>query len=465
MKRFFLLISAVFACGLISACSDSEDRDADTTVFASVTAYLPASTAVSWTNGAAFSLFSDIATDQIAGGRGFICTDCETQTFKGKISARNDRTKIYAIYPRQSGAYKTNFSVSVPGNQVQGDGSRYEILTASAHVDGNDFSSVTFRQLCAVWKVDFRNIVDEPKSVTGITLSCDEAVFPVSGTIASLDVPDFTAFVSQKTLTCEFSAPVASDGSTSFVMLPGEIGGKRVTVTLFCDDETAYSLEVTVPDDFGPGGSSNVSMLDMNAITPENPDEPGGEELYSRITSLDDFADGEYYIVSSVENAKTAKYDLMSNETQAFTYTADYGDANSTGKDGARFAGKYGADPAKWNPGDDAVWEFKYEAQFDMNAGSVINVKGWSIRNKESGQYLNLNNGQKLNTVAYVDNSVSGNNLLKQRWTLEVVDEVFKIRSIQNSGRYVRFYPVDGTFVLAGQDSAPTYNVYLYKKN
>lgn len=465
MKRIGILLLAIgLIMGWMGSCS-SEDERGGGTMFVRLRADLPATTSVTWTNGLAFSLYSDLVEDQVAGGRGFICTDCTENMFKGKIADCGDRAEVYAIYPRQSTSGVTSIPVSIPERQEAGDGSKYEILTASAHVRGNDIRSLSFQSFCAVWKVDFVNVTDNPARVTGLRISSGEPLFATSGVMASLDVPDFTALAMQESLTSEFSSPVATDGSTSFVLLPGAMSGKRVTIEILCEDDVRYSFEETLPDGFGERGTIHATLLDMNTVQPDGGEGEEPEATYVRVTSLAELTDGEYLVVSSVANALTARYDLMSNEEQAFTYTEAYGDDLSTGKAGSRLSGAYGADLGAWTPGEDVVWEFKLEGQYDMSAGSVVTVDGWSIRNKASGLYLSLNNGQKLTLVSYVDNGTTGASLLKQRWTLEVDGELFKIRSIQNSGRYVRAYPIDGTFVLAGLTSAPTYNVYIYKKN
>ena len=100
-----------------------------------------------------------------------------------------------------------------------------------------------------------------------------------------------------------------------------------------------------------------------------------------------------------------------------------------------------------------------------MKAGNTVKVDGWSIKDSKHDKYLNLDNGQNIGLADYIENTAANSNLLKQRWTLSInSDGTFSIRSIQNSGRYLHYYPDAGSFILTGLNSSSVSNVLIYKK-
>jgi len=477
MKKILIWAGAALALGLSSCGGSKNDNPGPAAGGVTITATLPSSTSVTWANGAAFTLYSDVVADQFDGGRTFTCSNAAANTFTGNIADNGSRTTIYAIYPRQTAPFKSNYSVSVPDSQDAGNGSQYEILTASAPVSGNFTSaSLAFRQLCAVWTVSFTNLTDAPKNITSITLTSTENIFSVAGTIASLDLPDFTATTTRKVLTATFASPVAANGTASLVMLPSDLVGKTVTVAAVCDDGTQYALHVIVPATFGASGTAMATSLDMNIITPGGTTPPEETGDWSKVATVADIVSGtDYLIVGSQPNTSSSKYDLLTNSVRTFTYPTDgYGDANNlnadgTPKAGALIDGGYGATLGNWSPANDAVWTFTLEGNFGMSTSTgTVNVPGYSILNKMSNNYLSMGtNGQYLALADYIDNSISGGPLLKQRWALEDADAsgLVNIRCINNSGRYVMYFPPDGTFVLTSQPATvTTFRVFIYKR-
>lgn len=469
MKRSFVFLAAALAFSL-GSCSEPENTGDDNGGPVAVTLNASLTPSLVWKSGSIFTLYSDAIADQGAGGRTFTCSNPSEGLFAGNVVSASQRTRVYAIHPVQSTAYKSEVAVSVTPSQVYGDGSQYVVATASASVEGNDFADVTldFDQLSAVWTVDFRNITDEPKNVIGVRVSSEEDIFTVSGSIASIEAPDFTPLNTSDALRSEFE-PLTTDGMTSFVFFPSELEGKEVTVSIVCDDETEYSVTETVSGNFGAKGTVRTSSLDMNIIPPHNAGTPEIPNTpYIKVMSLEELVDGDYLITGAAANGTSSLFDLMTNTAESFTYTEDYGDPNSTNKAGGRILGGYGSTMGEWAPEDAAVWTFTNEGNFDMKAGSTISVPGWSIESKGSGLYLNMNNGQVANFIEYVDNSVGGASVMKQRWTLDINEEtgVCNIRAIQNSGRYMKYYPADGTFVLGGLNpEATTLSVFICKVN
>lgn len=459
-------LSIIFlAAAIFSAVSCNKEDDADT-IFIETEAALPENSSVSWTDGADFSLYSDVPGDQIKRGRGFFCLDSSTSLFGGKISNDESRTAVYAIYPRQSIPYMQNIDVSVPDVQTYGDGSDYEILTAFAPVNGNNISILSFNMLCAKWDIMFKNLEDDPRTVTGITLKSESENIPVSGVLQSIETGNFTGYGFSDSMTSLLESGISTDGELSFVLLPGDLSEKQFKITVSCEDGTSYSADVKTDTGFGGKGTVMETMVDLNKI---NADDPGSggitEGIYTKITSLDELTDGGYYIAGAIPNAKSSKYDLMADGLFEFSYTEDHDDANSTGKSGTGLTGDYGADLGKWNPGESALWEFRHEGTFDMKAGTTVQVDGWSIRDRRHNKYLNLTNGQNIGLADYIENTAANTNLLKQRWTLSInSDGTFSIRSIQNSGRYLHYYPDAGSFILTGLNSSSVSNILIYKK-
>ena len=399
-------LSIIFlAATIFSAVSCNKEDDADT-IYIETEAALPENSSVSWTDGADFSLYSDVPGDQIKRGRGFFCLDSSTSLFGGKISNDESRTAVYAIYPRQSIPYMQNIDVSVPDVQTYGDGSDYEILTAFAPVNGNNISNLSFNMLCAKWDIMFKNLEDDPRTVTGITLKSESENIPVLGVLESIETGNFTGYGFSDSMTSLLESGISTDGELSFILLPGDLGEKQFTIRV-----------------------------------------------------------NWYYIAGAMPNASSSKYDLMTDELSGFSYTEDHDDANSTGKKGTGLTGGYGAVSGKWNPGESAVWEFRHEGSFDMKAGNTVKVDGWSIKDSKHDKYLNLDNGQNIGLADYIENAAANSNLLKQRWTLSInSDGTFSIRSIQNSGRYLHYYPDAGSFILTGLNSSSVSNVLIYKK-
>lgn len=459
-------LSIIFlAATIFSAVSCNKEDDADT-IFIETEAALPENSSVSWTDGADFSLYSDVPGDQIKRGRGFFCLDSSTSLFGGKISNDESRTAVYAIYPRQSIPYMQNIDVSVPDVQTYGDGSDYEILTAFAPADGNDISNLSFRMLCVKWNIRFKNREDTPQTVTGITLKSESENIPVLGVLESIETGNFTGYGFSDSMTSLLEYGISTDGELSFILLPGDLGEKQFTIRVNCEDGTSYSADVKTDTGFGKSGTVMETMIDLNEINADDPGSGGVTEgIYTQITSLDELVDGEYYIAGAMPNASSSKYDLMTDELSGFSYTEDHDDANSTGKKGTGLTGGYGAVSGKWNPGESAVWEFRHEGSFDMKAGNTVKVDGWSIKDSKHDKYLNLDNGQNIGLADYIENTAANSNLLKQRWTLSInSDGTFSIRSIQNSGRYLHYYPDAGSFILTGLNSSSVSNVLIYKK-
>ena len=473
--RKLILLSLAFVPFLLVSCGEDAKEDNSSVIMVTTTVSKPESSDIKWSSGVAFTLYSDSQADESAGGRTLFCSDATNGTFKGEIANDKSRTSVSAIYPRQASGARNNIAVSVPSTQEYGRTGKLEILVAHESVNGNNIPSIGFNPLCCKAVVTVSNLIGKSEKLTGIQMNAKESIFAVSGAISSLDAPQFIALKSEKSLFCDFGTELDGNAETAFTFFPAAYAGKEVEISVSCADESVYTLKTAFPNDFNEAGSVCSFVVDLNNISPTKPgdDQP---KKWLQVMTIEDLTDGDY-IIAAAEPKANGKYSLVSGEEESFTYTEAHDDSNSTNKTGTGLKSISEADLDKWIESDDNTWTFKLEGKFNMKAGETYNVDGWSIKNKASSKYLNMNNGQNiLMTDTFVENTETGASLLKQRWTITVSDKVDDngtvvksgvavIRSIQNSGRYLRYYATDDMFMFSGAVSTKMVDLYLYKLN
>ena len=306
-----ILIALSFAL-LSVACNDDEQSpvaiEKPITIHATVTA--PEGCVASWNEGDQFGLWSrtSLFTDQnipftLSGSP-------EAGLFTGVVSAALNEEphalRACYTYKANRGYDPTYLAVQIPSAQSQQGGrcdiGRYGFLTARADAAdlSNGQATLNFTTPCAVlcFTLDASATDATSKRVMSVSLQSEAAV--VGNLVYNLEEErvEIAAAGHSATLVVEDCPTLESPQSFYFVAQPGELAGKKLTLSVLCEDKSTIDLVVKASAELMAGNTTQVAIPLADLIA------SGDAEFNEFRTDLSEAGTSNCYIVTTADKYK-----------------------------------------------------------------------------------------------------------------------------------------------------------------
>lgn len=176
--------------------------------------------------------------------------------FSGTVTAWEGEKQIYAIYPYDGNVTNINADGTAIIN-ANSDSQKYTTVegttttgamtnsfmvgvgTATASTDGIS-ASVSMKQVMSIIKL---NITNAPGKVYGMELTSDENLFPAQATVNLNDATSTPTYSVNKLTMSVTDNTEATTKAISFAMLPVDLTGKTIKVTVRFEKENVLTIE------------------------------------------------------------------------------------------------------------------------------------------------------------------------------------------------------------------------------